>query len=104
MNTVYNPKIVMILVTAKQCMEAYITGCLERYAYGPVVGAMNETISLLKGRDFPVSKGKLKEVLENLYYEADFLEQSSKPGEKRAFDIIVEAMREAGAAIENGID
>ena len=100
MNAVYSQKIVMIIVIAKQCMKAYITGCWERYVYGPVVGVMDETISLVAGKSVAVSREKLKEAVENLYYEANLLEQDCKPGERRAFHLIAEAMRETAAFME----
>lgn len=77
MSTVYSPKVVIIIATAKQCMEAYITGCWERYAYGPVVGAMDEAISLMESKDLSIFRERPKGTSESLYHEADLFEQNS---------------------------
>lgn len=100
MSTVYSPKVVIIIVTAKQCMEAYITGCWERYVYGPVIEVMDEAISFMEGKDFPVSRERLGETIANLYHEADFLEQSGKLEERGPFGLIAKAMRQTAAFMQ----
>lgn len=62
--------------------------------YGPVIGAMDEAISFMEGKDLPVSRERLGKTIANLYHEADFLEQSGKLEERRPFGLIAKAMRQ----------